>query len=135
MAAGVSRGMSPSVGAFATARRGGLSYEEMRQIEAHRAKDRPTPWQALAAMYGRPVDALKALFEPKEPQAPAPAPPPGPQDASSKFEWTERTDKLLRVAYGEFGSSAADVAKMIGCTKAAVIGRAYRLGIKHGGGR
>ena len=49
-------------GEFATARRGGLTSVEIREIEAHRAKDRPTPWQALARRYGRPESDIKALF-------------------------------------------------------------------------
>jgi hypothetical protein len=118
-------------GCFATSRRGGLSYEEIRQIEAHRAKERPTSFQNLAQMYGQPVAVLQGLF-----QAAPPKEEPAPEVANDgDFQWTERADKLLRLAYGEMASSAADVAKMIGCTKAAVIGRAYRLGVKHGGGR
>lgn len=49
-------------GEFATARRGGLTPAEIREIEAHRAKDRPTPWRALARRYGRPEADIKALF-------------------------------------------------------------------------
>lgn len=65
--------MNPaSAGLFATSRRGGLSNEEIREIEAHRAKDRPTPWPALAKRYGRCEADLRAYFAPK----PAPAPPP-----------------------------------------------------------
>jgi hypothetical protein len=50
-----------SAGCFATARRGGLTCEEIRQIEALRSKDRPEPWQALAARFGRPVEDIKAV--------------------------------------------------------------------------
>lgn len=51
-----------SAGTFATARRGGLTAAEIREIEAHRARERPTPWQALARRYGRSEADIKALF-------------------------------------------------------------------------
>lgn len=51
-------------GAFATSRRGGLSPQEVRAIEAERARPRPTPWQALARTYGRPEIELRALLTP-----------------------------------------------------------------------
>lgn len=72
-----------AAGMFATSRRGGLSGEEIRMIEALRAKDRPEPWQALAARFGRPVEDIKAVctaprptveFEPYVPATPAPPP-------------------------------------------------------------
>ena len=51
-------------GSFATCRRGGLSPQEVRAIEAARARPRPMPWQALARAYGRPEPELKALLSP-----------------------------------------------------------------------
>lgn len=119
-------------GSFATSRRGGLTGEEMRQIEAHRNRERPTPWQALSTMYGRPVDEIRALFELPEKVTEAQ---PEPAQIRTGFDWTERADKLLRVAYGEFGSSLSDVAQMIGCTKAQARERAACLGVQQGGGR
>lgn len=53
-----------SSGLFATARKGGLSPAEVREIEAHRAKARPTPWSALARQYGRCEADLRAHFIP-----------------------------------------------------------------------
>lgn len=53
-------------GAFATCRRGGLSPQEVRAIEAARARPRPVPWQALARSYGRPEPELRALLAPPE---------------------------------------------------------------------
>lgn len=49
-------------GLFATARRGGLTRDQVHEIEAHRARDRPTPFQALAARYGVPEMEIRALF-------------------------------------------------------------------------
>ena len=42
----------------------GLGSEEMRQIEAHRSKERPTPWAHLAARYRVNEIDLRRLFEP-----------------------------------------------------------------------
>lgn len=62
-----------SSGLFATARKGALSNDEIREIEAHRATDRPTPWSALAKRYGRCEADLRAHFAPKLPAPPPPA--------------------------------------------------------------
>lgn len=69
-------GYTPRGGEFATAPRGGLDREQVREIEAHRAKERPTPWSALAKRYGRCEADIRALFDPKpeNDNAPAPAP-------------------------------------------------------------
>jgi hypothetical protein len=40
-----------------------LGSEQMREIEAHRAKDRPTPWAHLALWYGVNEIDLRGLFE------------------------------------------------------------------------
>lgn len=39
-----------------------LSFEDLRQIEAHRAKDRPTPWAHLARRYSVNELDLRAMF-------------------------------------------------------------------------
>jgi len=56
----------PSGGAFATSKRGGFTSEEIREIKAHRAKERPTPWAALARRFGRCEADIRALFAPVE---------------------------------------------------------------------
>lgn len=61
-------------GAFATSRRGGLTATEIREIEAHRAKERPTPWSALARRYGRCEADIRALFAPAPDQTDEPWP-------------------------------------------------------------
>lgn len=50
-------------GSFATGRRRGLTGEELREIEAHRARERPTSWQNLALRYGRCEADLRDLYE------------------------------------------------------------------------
>ncbi len=76
-------GAQGNAGVFATCRRGGLTHEEIREIEAHRAKDRPTPWQALAIRYGRSEIEIRALFQTKPANDVAPAWPLGACDAPS----------------------------------------------------
>lgn len=56
---------TPIGGAFATAQRGGLTQAEINEIQAHRNRDRPTPWSALAKRYGRCEADIRALFDPK----------------------------------------------------------------------
>lgn len=65
-----------SAGLFATSRRGGLGLEEIRMIEALRAKDRPEPWQALAMRFGRPVEDIRAVIESPRPSGQREASPP-----------------------------------------------------------
>jgi hypothetical protein len=50
-----------------------LGREEMREIEAHRSKERPTPWAHLALRYNVNVVDLRRLFEQKNDNAPAAA--------------------------------------------------------------
>lgn len=59
---------SPAAGLFATSRKGALSAAEIREIEAHRAKPRPTPWSALARRYGRCEADIRAYFIPPVPE-------------------------------------------------------------------
>jgi lambda repressor-like predicted transcriptional regulator len=52
-----------SAGSFATARRGGLSSEEIRMAEALRARERPVSWQNLARRFGcSEIDLKNALI-------------------------------------------------------------------------
>jgi len=55
-----------------------LTAEDMRQIEAHRAKERPTPWAHLALRFGVNEIDLRNLFAPPanddKPSAPKPDP-------------------------------------------------------------
>ena len=61
----MSRSVSPGAAVdFSPRRRGGLTGEEIREIEAHRAKERPTPWRVLAERFGRCEADLLAMFQP-----------------------------------------------------------------------
>jgi hypothetical protein len=74
-----------TAGHFATARRGGLTNEEIRQIEAHRARERPTPWQALAKRYAVSEITLRQLFDGLESISPSPMA--DPNDQKLKDMW------------------------------------------------
>lgn len=76
-----------NAGAFATCRRGGMTNEEIREIEAHRSRSRPTPWQALAVRYGRCVTDLRLAADPtfQRPQSVVSAPPPLPRSSAKKL--------------------------------------------------
>lgn len=52
-----------------------LCTEDLRQIETHRAKDRPTPWPHLAARYGVNATDLRRLMDAEFLPGNAPTPP------------------------------------------------------------
>lgn len=118
-----------SAGDFATARRGGLTMVEIREIEAHRCRERPTPWQALSARYGRPVAEIQALM------APAPQPEPVRQPAPTTPVWDGRRIKRLKTLFIDLDLPASEVAVALGCSREAVIGKARRLGLNKAGQR
>lgn len=62
MSNATNRGWSEATGSFATSRRGGLDQTQIREIEAHRMRLRPTPWSALAKRYGVCELDIRALF-------------------------------------------------------------------------
>lgn len=112
-------------GDFATSRRGGLTQAEIREIEAHRAKDRPTPWAALARRYGRCEADIRALYA--EPEAPAPV-----VEKRTNFPWTDAQVGYLVARYNLDGPVA--VAAVLGCSADVAKGKAFRLGLSQGRG-
>lgn len=106
-----------SAGLFATSRRGGLTMSEMREIEAHRSRDRPTPWQALAARYGRSVQEIKAVVHPPMPEH-------EPEAVSAT--WGEEDLFRLSVMLNELKFSPEQVAAAMGCEiNDIVVGRRF----------
>lgn len=151
-----------------------LTMAEMHEIEAHRAKDRPTPWAHLAARYGVNELDLRALFDRsiERPATPKPAPVllsastrnerfralwaagaskaeigyqlaigkstidrlrvdlglPKRTEGSKPNGWTEDEDAYIRLHYVVLGETAESVAKTLGRSRFAVIGRAHRNG-------
>lgn len=68
-----------------------LGAEEMRQIEAHRSKERPTPWAHLALRYNVNEVDLRRLFEPKNDNT---APPPHPVPVARPAPCSAREDAM-----------------------------------------
>jgi len=92
---------------FATTRRGGLTTEEIRQIEAHRNRERPTPWQALSARFGRPVADIQAVIcsprptgEVRTDDLAPPAPPPNTRVCDRITKHEERVKALWEDGVG-----------------------------------
>lgn len=127
-------------GEFATARRGGLTEVEIREIEAHRLKDRPTPWNALARRYGRCEADLRAVFDP--PVALPVAIPPKivpPQAAAPVVRnktgrkvtfWSDARVALLVQHYIYGDATAAQMATILGTTRGAITSKASAFGGK-----
>lgn len=93
-----------------------LSAEDMRQIEAHRAKDRPTPWAHLAAWYSVNEVGLRNLFEkPANDDAAAKPEPPAitkeerraARDARFRLMWEQDIPRIEMMA--ALGISAATI--------------------------
>lgn len=130
-------GDHPDLGTFSTSRRGGLSPAEIREIEAHRSKERPTPWQALASMYGRTVADIQALFQPtaNDNASPAVAETSAPEPKAPRLRgdalWTKHNLQLLRLAT-EAGYTSDKIAAMVGCSLGAVRAKRVALGISKG---
>jgi len=93
-----------------------LSIEDMHQIEAHRAKERPTPWAHLARRYAVNEIDLRQLFHPKSDATPRPSPKPPVASTLSEREarfrtlWTEGASKSEITAL--VGMSFSSIDKM-----------------------
>lgn len=123
-------------GAFATARRGGLTFEQAQEIGAHRNRDRPTPWQALAVRYGVSViDVRRAagdLVEVREATITPPAKPEPANDAEVEMKrgrWSEDDHALMLKLYLLDRLPVIDIARRLGRTSYAVTQRIHALGL------
>lgn len=112
--------ITAGAGVFATARRGGLTLAQVNEIKAHRAKSRPTPFQALAAIYGCAEVDIRALVEVEASASTAPPPPPPPQSIRGERFWDQNALALLRLAYCDVGHSTLTIANMLGCSRTRV---------------
>jgi hypothetical protein len=132
-------------GLFAIARKGGLTGDQMREIEGHRAKARPVPFRVLADMYGVCESDIADLFsvKPVEPVSPPTTDLTRSQkalsyDAGRRFErmscvspfWTEEKDAELRRMYFQSSLTSREIAHELKTTINAVYSRAARLGIR-----
>lgn len=101
-----------SIGAYATARRGGVS---MAEIDAVRGKlgSRATVAQ-IAKMIGRCEADVRAVLSPEaSPVASA------PRGASSSFKWTD-SNKRLAGLMREAGATSDEIGRAVGCSGGAV---------------
>ena len=117
---------------FATTRRGGLSPEEIHQIEAHRNRERPTPWQALAARFGRPVADIQAVITSPRPSGQIrtddDVPPPLPHNTRVFDRITKHEERVKAMWQDGVGVNAICNALNISQTTLNVIRK--RLGLK-----
>lgn len=116
-------------GAFATARRGGLTLAQVNEIKSLRAKARPTPFQAIAMIYGVAEADIRALVEVEASASTAPPPPPPPQSIRGERFWTQSANALLQLAYCEAGHSTLSIAAMLGCLRQRVDLRVKEMGL------
>jgi len=117
---------------FATTRRGGLTPDEIHQIEAHRNRDRPTPWQALADRFGRPVATIQAVIYAPRPtghvRTDDDAPPPLPHNTRVSDRITKHEKRVTALWKAGVGVNAICNTLNISQTTLNVIRK--RLGLK-----
>jgi DNA-binding CsgD family transcriptional regulator len=117
---------------FATSRRGGLTTDEIHEIEAHRNRDRPTPWQALAARFGRPVATIQAVIYAPRPtghvRTDDDAPPPLPHNTRVSDRITKHEQRVTALWKAGVGVNAICNTLSISQTTLNVIRK--RLGLK-----
>jgi hypothetical protein len=117
---------------FATSRRGGLTADEVHEIQAHRHRDRPTPWQALAARYGRPVATIQAVFYAPRPtghvRTDDDAPPPPPHNIPIA-ERTPQHDDLVRALW-QGGIGVREICNTLNISQTTLTLIRKRLGLK-----
>lgn len=106
-----------------------LSAEDWRQVEAHRSKERPTPWQALSERYGVPVADLRAHFEAAMLPA-APVVVALPVLVAEESTWTARRTRLLRRMWCDLDLQAGEIAAALMVTERAVSAKVQRMGLQ-----
>ena len=103
-----------------------LTLEDLGQIEAHRAKDRPTPWPHLAVRYGVNEIDLRQMFEVKD-ERPAPLPVPAPRTAPPRAAVTARDASFTTL--WNAGTPKTDIALALGVHLLTVDKMRDRLGL------
>ena len=103
-----------------------LGREEMREIEAHRGKERPTPWPHLALRYNVNEVDLRRLFEPKNDNAPTP-----PQEVlpSPTRDDAMRLRDLTFVALWQAETPRIDIMAALGISASTLDNTRLRLGL------
>lgn len=111
-----------------------LSSEDWRQIEAHRCRERPTPWRALSDMYRVPQVDLKAHFDAclinVANDHSAPVPPSEMPEEEAPGTWNERRTRLLKTMWCDLHLTAREIAMSLNLTERAVSSKVVRMGLK-----
>jgi hypothetical protein len=113
-------------GAFATARRGGLTSEEVRMAEALRARDRPVSWQHIATRLGKCEIDIRRVVAERTPEPVKPAAEPV-DDGRKNFQWNDQQTALLIQVYGKVDNDT--LAAALGINVTALTGKAFRMGL------
>jgi hypothetical protein len=117
---------------FATSRRGGLTPDEIHQIEAHRNRERPTPWQALAFRFGRPVATIQAVMSSPRPtgrvRSDDDAPPPPPHNIRVSDRITQHEELVDALWKG--GASVTLICETLNISATTLTVIRKRLGLK-----
>lgn len=119
-------------GLFATSRRGGLTPAEIRLVEDLRSGDRPVSWQNIARRLGRCEADVRVLFTETEAGLSVVEKVPEEREPRTNFPWDDAQTGYLIARYNLDGPEA--VALVLGCSRTAAIGKAYRLGISQARG-
>lgn len=110
-----------------------LSSEDWRQIEAHRRRERPTPWQALADIYRVPQADLKAHFDAcllnVANDHSAPVPPSEVPEEETPGTWNDRRTRLLKTMWCDLDLTAREIAAALHITERAVTSKIKRMGL------
>ncbi len=114
-------------GAFATARRGGLTGEEIRLAENLRKGPRPLSWQHIAMRLGKcEIDIRRHLVGHATPEPVNPAPEPV-DDGRKNFPWNDQQTALLIQVYGKVDNHT--LAAALGVHVTTLTGKAFRMGL------
>lgn len=129
-------------GLFATARRGGLTGDEIREIGALRSGPRPVPYRVLADRYGRCEADIRAVMEPTPRADNAPAdnddqPPTLTFEDYRRAErmsrrhpfWTPEKDRSLRKMWVDLWMPASQCGEALGVSTKVIESRLQTLGI------
>jgi hypothetical protein len=112
-----------------------LSAEDMRQIEAHRAKHRPTPWQALARRYNvneldlrQIVVGLTPAHRPEQAASPVVV----HHEDPPELIWSPRRVAILKRMWCLNSCTTAEIAEVLKISAEAVVGKIRRLNLDKG---
>jgi hypothetical protein len=111
-----------------------LTAEDWRKIEAHRRRERPTPWQALADIFRVSQSDLKSHFDAcllnVANDHSAPVPPAEVPEEEIPGTWNERRTRLLTTMWSDLHLTAREIAQALNVSERAVSSKVIRLGLQ-----